>query len=247
MLVLTRRKNQRVSFPGLGISVQIVEVRGKQVRLGVDAPNEIRIVRDELERFDDPPSTAGPLPVGAGYEEAARQLATANLAIHLAVNQLRQGKTQQAELALEEAIRNLSNLENRIQAGASGTSGLAVHEPNGEYAVSKKRNPSGLLLDAGDEQRLRLIGMLEQRGVQVNVAGNSLEAIRRVGRRGNWPEFALMAANEMDEIDTGCELLGQMGELRLQPELWVTGSDRLMVWTRNGFPAARLQDWLNAF
>ena len=49
MLVLSRRPNQCVKFPELGISVEIIEVRGSKVRVGIEAPIEVRILRDELE------------------------------------------------------------------------------------------------------------------------------------------------------------------------------------------------------
>jgi carbon storage regulator CsrA len=38
MLVLTRRPNESIILPGLGITVVVLEVRGNSVRLGVEAP-----------------------------------------------------------------------------------------------------------------------------------------------------------------------------------------------------------------
>ena len=49
MLILGRKENQKICFPELGISVQILRVHGSKVRLGIDAPMEVRIVRDELQ------------------------------------------------------------------------------------------------------------------------------------------------------------------------------------------------------
>ena len=48
MLVLSRKLNEQVLFPELGISVEVIKVRGGQVRLGIKAPNSVRIVRGEL-------------------------------------------------------------------------------------------------------------------------------------------------------------------------------------------------------
>ncbi|HMO13768.1 MAG TPA: carbon storage regulator [Pirellulaceae bacterium] len=48
MLVIARRENEKIVFPGLGVSVQIVKVNGKVVRLGIDAPPEVRILREEI-------------------------------------------------------------------------------------------------------------------------------------------------------------------------------------------------------
>ena len=47
MLVLSRKPGEKVLI-GTDISFVVVEVKGKQVRIGIDAPAEVRIVREEL-------------------------------------------------------------------------------------------------------------------------------------------------------------------------------------------------------
>lgn len=47
MLVLTRRAGQSIMI-GNGIEVQIVEVRGDQVRLGIIAPADVPVHRREV-------------------------------------------------------------------------------------------------------------------------------------------------------------------------------------------------------
>ena len=47
MLILTRRPGERLII-GEAISVLITEVKGKDVRIGIEAPKEISIFRDEL-------------------------------------------------------------------------------------------------------------------------------------------------------------------------------------------------------
>jgi carbon storage regulator CsrA len=48
MLVLSRRCNERIVFPTLGISVEVRRVAGTRVHLAIDAPSNIRIYRQEL-------------------------------------------------------------------------------------------------------------------------------------------------------------------------------------------------------
>src|SRR5690242_757938 len=48
MLVLSRRQGQRINFPNLDISVQVLSCKGPVVRLGVEAPPEVRVLREEL-------------------------------------------------------------------------------------------------------------------------------------------------------------------------------------------------------
>ena len=47
MLVLTRKIGERIRI-GDTITVRVLEVRGSQVRLGVEAPAEVRIFREEI-------------------------------------------------------------------------------------------------------------------------------------------------------------------------------------------------------
>ncbi|MFA6523828.1 MAG: carbon storage regulator [Candidatus Peribacteraceae bacterium] len=47
MLVLTRKADQKIQI-GSGITVTVLEVKGRHVRLGIEAPVEVPIVRSEL-------------------------------------------------------------------------------------------------------------------------------------------------------------------------------------------------------
>lgn len=47
MLILTRNKDQEFKI-GDDITIKILSVNGKQVKIGIDAPKDINIVRTEL-------------------------------------------------------------------------------------------------------------------------------------------------------------------------------------------------------
>ena len=49
MLVLTRKKEEKI-WIGNDISFSIIEIRGDKVRIGIDAPKEIAVHRDEVKR-----------------------------------------------------------------------------------------------------------------------------------------------------------------------------------------------------
>lgn len=51
MLVLSRRESERIQL-GDSIVVTVVKVAGDRVRLGIEAPADIVILRTELERHD---------------------------------------------------------------------------------------------------------------------------------------------------------------------------------------------------
>ncbi len=48
MLILSRKENEQIVFPQLGIRVKVAQVRGRVVRLGVEAPRHISVLRHEL-------------------------------------------------------------------------------------------------------------------------------------------------------------------------------------------------------
>ena len=72
MLVLTRKPGQSIMI-GEGIEVQVLSVSGEKVRLGITAPRDVTIFRDEvLERIQDQeraaPSNNGNDPVDQSLE-----------------------------------------------------------------------------------------------------------------------------------------------------------------------------------
>ncbi len=52
MLVLSRKDTQQIVV-GDDIVVSILRIDGNRVRIGIEAPESVRIVRGELERFVD--------------------------------------------------------------------------------------------------------------------------------------------------------------------------------------------------
>lgn len=63
MLVLSRRIDETISLPDLGITIKVVKVKGKTVSVGIEAPDQFQILRGELVEsatsFNDSP----PIPV----------------------------------------------------------------------------------------------------------------------------------------------------------------------------------------
>ncbi len=59
MLVLSRKKNESIVIDG-GIRLTVVEMRGDKVRIGIDAPREVVIHRQEV--FDAIAKGGQPVP-----------------------------------------------------------------------------------------------------------------------------------------------------------------------------------------
>lgn len=57
MLVLTRKLKEQIRV-GNEITITILRVSGKSVRVGIEAPREVRVVRAELPGLDEPHTVA---------------------------------------------------------------------------------------------------------------------------------------------------------------------------------------------
>lgn len=51
MLVLSRKKNESIVING-EIHIEVLQIKGKQIRLGITAPNNMKILRGELPKLD---------------------------------------------------------------------------------------------------------------------------------------------------------------------------------------------------
>jgi carbon storage regulator len=48
MLVLSRRLNEKILIPGLNIAIKVVAFKPGQVRLGIEAPPHVTVLREEV-------------------------------------------------------------------------------------------------------------------------------------------------------------------------------------------------------
>jgi carbon storage regulator len=82
MLVLSRKRNERIVIDG-NIVITVVQVGPNQVKIGIEAPQEVSVMREEI-LHRDAPAAREPSPMGmAGAmglagRTAARRMAAAH-------------------------------------------------------------------------------------------------------------------------------------------------------------------------
>jgi carbon storage regulator len=142
MLVLARRLHERIVIPSILTAIEVTAVQPGLVRLGIEAPPEVTVLREEV--FRRGPAAAADLPAGAGAEARLAQAQHAwrqrlhNLMLGLAL--LRQqlppgGSAVAAEVVarMEEEVRLLCRqLQALLDGGAAGdTDGVCAGAPAG--------------------------------------------------------------------------------------------------------------------
>src|SRR5438045_1718935 len=117
MLVLSRRLNEKIVFPGIGTAVQVVAIKAGAVRLGIEAPPHVTVFREELRdriaewRPSTPPvadqTNLSPLLSG--------RLKVASTGIALLRRQLEAGRLQDAAGTLDKLEEDLAMLRQRLE------------------------------------------------------------------------------------------------------------------------------------
>jgi carbon storage regulator CsrA len=131
MLVLSRREKEKVLFPTLGITVEVLRTGSRKVQLGIDAPLDIRVIRDELEYqhcIESRPLTS------FEADKTRESLDAARASIVHAKSQIARGSNTHAEQSLQLALSYLHQLEDRL-SGTSVTDSTLVRESAPGYEI----------------------------------------------------------------------------------------------------------------
>src|SRR5579872_3924313 len=108
MLVLSRRPQQKIVFPTLNATVEVVAVKGNVVRLGVSAPPEVPVHRAEVQQRRAEWGATEAAPEAADElnrlrrlrQVTRRRLEVARLGLGVLQKQLAAGRAEEAALTL---------------------------------------------------------------------------------------------------------------------------------------------------
>lgn len=175
MLVLSRRVDEELVFPGLEIRIKILRSEGNRVRLGIDAPKSIEVSRGErLETVSANRAS------NASSRHAVRNLLNVvRLGMELYDRQMDRGDVDGANQTFLQLVTQLRRAE--IEQTRS--------PPLSRECTNT--GPKVLVVDDDANERQLLAGLLQMDGCLVETANDGLEAIERL-QCGHLPDVVLL-------------------------------------------------------
>jgi carbon storage regulator CsrA len=164
MLVLTRRETEKLLFPTLGITIEVLRIRGNRTRLGIEAPTEIPVVRHEVSGLKSVDFTAEESPaaqLGRLHQAVRERLDRAAVTL----NQLHRCLEHRGG----EALQLVSDLFRELHA-LDREAGEVIEGP-----VSQARR--ALLVEDDENERELLGGFLRLSGFDVTLACDGRDAL----------------------------------------------------------------------
>jgi CheY-like chemotaxis protein/sRNA-binding carbon storage regulator CsrA len=166
VLVISRRAEESIVFPTVGITITVARVADKVARIAIDAPRSIPAFRDELLR------SVPPGPNGESLEDVARRarhdflgrLHVATLAVHLARRQLEMGFGAEADLTLQKALDGLASMEQELN-------------PTPAPPPQPRQRLKALLVEDNPNESALLGSFLQMGGIDVDRASDGVEAL----------------------------------------------------------------------
>ena len=118
MLVLSRRVHEKIVFPDVQATLEVAAIHAGNVRLGFEAPAELRVFREEVwERTREewagpttPPRNSGEQDPAGLCELRCRWQMVANALLSLIHRGVRTGRAREMERIVDTLDRELSSL-----------------------------------------------------------------------------------------------------------------------------------------
>jgi len=179
MLVLSRKETDKVMFPTLGITVEVLRIRGNTTRLGIDAPSDVPVQRHELADLksidftseeDDRAKLSGLL------HAVRRRLDSATLAL----NRLHQHADDNADTTARSLVLDVFHELQSLDRDVSD----ALDSSNTPVAQV-------LLVESDNNEGALLAGYLRLNRLEVTVVGNDEDALNYLSLHAP-PDVVLM-------------------------------------------------------
>ncbi len=114
MLVLARRLHEKIILPTLDTTIQVVGLQGNMVRLGIEAPRDVTIYREEV--FDPAAALADADRLAVPGHDVRNRLNNLGLGLALLQRQLPATLHAEARKTLEQVHAQFVALKAQVQA-----------------------------------------------------------------------------------------------------------------------------------
>lgn len=179
MLVLSRKTDQKIVFPNLGITLKLLSVKGNLARIGIEAPSDMPVLREEL--VDDSAPTGAPYVSRELRHDVRNSLNTIRLAVELFQRQIEAGLADKAQSTFLKLVQQLGTLDRQFGGSATPEALAAAPAPRSRV----------LVVDDDVNERELLAGILELSGWDVATAGDGHEAIEYLTSHER-PDYVLL-------------------------------------------------------
>lgn len=167
MLVLSRRQDDKILFPALGISVHVLRIDGGKVRVGVDAPPEVKVLRHELQSTS---TEASPLPAAK-----SGKLRDARLKRHL--HTAAESLNRLHKLCENDAINGSDDLIFEVFHHLKSIDEEVAAEAKRKPVIQEVRQRTALLVEDNPNECHLLASYLRLRHFDVAVANDGAAAL----------------------------------------------------------------------
>jgi len=177
MLVLSRRLNEKILFPTIPAAIQVLAVKAGVVRLGIEAPAQVPVLREELRG-----QQVGSFPLPDADRASAtaalrRQVEALSTSLMLLRDQLGQDPGPVVAGTLGHLEQHLRDLLGRLEGLGSG-----------EGSAKARR---ALVVEDNPSERAILAQFLRGSGLEVSLAGDGADALESLHRLGR-PDVVLL-------------------------------------------------------
>ena len=207
MLVLSRRQNQKICFPHLGIDVEILKLTGGTVRVGVSAPSETLILRGELPQPENHDSTAGntsatpPIPkaeresnevstpsINRFKHDVRDRLNVACLMLEVLQRKIDTQQWDEAQPLIDRALRAFDSIDQELAAC-----------PTPKQQTTSLSTPRVLIVEDNANEGQLLVEYLTSLQCQAHLVNDGRQALHYLRQHGK-PDVVLLDMN-MPNLD----------------------------------------------